>query len=734
VHVDPSVEMAGRDRARRGTAAVEPPREHRPLSTFEPGIPFVERRSGERVDFAVQDADLRTLVRAIADLTGRRFLFGNRLPRLRATIESPGKVTLDEAYRAFLAVLETNGMTVLPHGRFFEIVTSGGVVARETPVEPVGSRSTTEDRVVTRVIRLEHVPADDVASLLAHFRSHDGDIVVYAPGNLLIVTDTGPNLERMAELTRMVDVGGPVDRVWLEPVHYASASELAARLDETFDVRASNARRGASPAGTTGAPGGLGGSDGRVEKVVADARSNSLLIVASEPAYLRVLEVIRRLDTPLRGEGGIHVIALRHVDAMDLARTLSEIVASTSPARRGNGRAWRGPAPTPAVFASTVKVTAERATNSLVITASLSDYQSLRAVVDRLDVARRQVFIDAAVLDLTVQGSSTLGVSFHGADTVPSGSYGNSLAFGGLNPLTTISLPDASQLQGLALGVRGPGIPGSANLLGTGLTVPAFGVVLDALVESGFASVLSTPNVLASDGEDAEIHVGQNIPLQTNSGLSSAVGSLGPLGTLGSLGAPGGAGASRTDVGTKVKVRPHLNESDEVRLDISEEISEAGVAQGGLGVIPITKRNATTKLVVRDQETVVIGGLVRTLANHTETKVPVLGDIPVLGALFRTSSTTSQKTNLLLILTPFLIREPSDLRRVFERKMEERQQYVDRYFVFGGASEYTPPHDYTRSAGLLEEIRRSYADVTARRAEEASARGLVPGPQPSPAP
>jgi general secretion pathway protein D len=390
------------------------------------------------------------------------------------------------------------------------------------------------------------------------------------------------------------------------------------------------------------------------------------------------------------------------------------------------------------VFEAGVKVSADKATNSVVITSSLRDYAQLRAVVDRLDLPRRQVFIDAVVLDLSVNNSNSFGVSFHGADTAPTGSYGNSLLFGGLNPLNTISLPDPSQLQGLALGVRGPGIPGSANLLGTGLTIPAFGAVINALASSGYADVLSTPHILATDNEDAEINVGQNIPLQTNSGFSGLGGSsgasggaAGALGALGSLGALGGAGASRTDVGTKIKIKPHLNESNEVRIELTEEISEAGVPQGGLGVVPITKRNAQTKLVVRDQQTVIIGGLMRSLVNHSETKIPILGDIPVLGALFRTTTDQVQKTNLILILTPFIIREQSDLRTVFERKMQERQEFLDRYFVFEGG-DYQPPHDWSHSYGLLDDIRQSYRAVAERKALDEATRphevkGHVPG-------
>jgi general secretion pathway protein D len=705
------------------------------LAQFEQGVEFEPRSPNYRVAFSLEDADLAEIVRVIGQLTGKRFIFGGKIRNIKATVYSPQKVTVAEAYQAFLSILETNGLTVIPHGRFLKIVETGGIATQVTPTYVAGQGAPAEDRYVTRIQRLGHVSADEVAAVLAHFKTKDGDITVYAPGNLLIITDTGANIQRMMQIVEDVDVGSAGDQIWIEPIHYASASDVANRINELFDVKAANA----PPAAGGGAKPNASGGDLHVAKILPDDRTNSLVVVATEHAYLRILEIIKRLDVPQSGEGEIHVLPLQHADAVDMTKTLNEIITGAGAGTGGAGGAAKpaGAAPS-GVFEAGVKVSADKATNSVVITSSLRDYAQLRAVVDRLDLPRRQVFIDAVVLDLSVNNSNSFGVSFHGADTAATGSYGNSLLFGGLNPLNTISLPDASQLQGLALGVRGPGIPGSANLLGTGLTIPAFGAVINALASSGYADVLSTPHILATDNEDAEINVGQNIPLQTNSGFSglggssgAAGGAAGALGALGSLGALGGAGASRTDVGTKIKIKPHLNESNEVRIELTEEISEAGVPQGGLGVVPITKRNAQTKLVVRDQQTVIIGGLMRNLVNHSETKIPILGDIPVLGALFRTTTDTVQKTNLILILTPFIIREQSDLRTVFERKMQERQEFLDRYFVFEGA-DYQPPHDWNHSYGLIDDIRQSFRAVAERRSLDEATRpkeikGHLPG-------
>ena len=251
--------------------------------------------------------------------------------------------------------------------------------------------------------------------------------------------------------------------------------------------------------------------------------------------------------------------------------------------------------------------------------------------------------------------------------------------------------------------------------------MPAFGTFIQALAQTGDSDLLSTPHILALDNEDAEINVGDNIPLQTNAvssfpGAAGAAGAAGALGALGGLGGFGSVGSPRQDVGTKIKIKPHLNDSNEVRLDVSEEISEQGAPLGGtLGAIPISKRTATTKLVVQDQQTVVIGGLIRNVTSRAEEKVPVLGDIPVLGALFRKRKDTVEKRNLILVMTPYIIRNQQDLRTVFERKMQERQEYLDRYFVFSDSSDYKPPKDWSRMNGLVEDIRQSYFGLDERK-------------------
>lgn len=714
------------------------------LPQFEETMEFEPRSPNYKVSFSLEDADLAELVRVIGQLTGKRFIFGGKVKNIKATVYSPQKVTVAEAYQAFLSILETNGLTVVPHGRFLKIIETTGAQSQGTPVYGTKSTGTTEERYITRIHRMGHVSADDAANVLSKFKSKEAEIAVYAPGNMLIITDTGSNIKRMLSLLEEIDTGGAGDQIWIEPIHYAAASDIASRVNELFDVKAGGA---SSPAPTQAAggragrpaapatvepsgPGDRGSGDLHVAKLVSDDRTNSLIIVSTERAYLRILELVKKLDVPQTGEGEIHVLALQHADAVELTKTLNEIITGSSAAgtapQGGRGGRPGGAAPTtPAdsgIFEGGVKVSADKATNSIVITSSLRDFGSLRAVVDRLDRSRRQVFIEAAILDLQLQRSNILGTSFHGG--VPNSPTDGSVIYGGNKVLNTISPAplDSDALQGLALGVRGQNLSGNSGLLGTGVSLPAFGALLFAVAKTGDSDVLATPHILATDNVKAEINVGENAPLQTNAttsiaslaGLAGGAGA-GAAGALGGLGGLGSFGVPRADLGTKITITPHLNESNQVRLELAEEISERGAPlDGSAGAIPVTKRNATTQLTVEDQQTVVIGGLIRNVVSRGEEKVPVLGDIPVLGALFRKRTDSMQKRNLVLILTPYIVRDQADLRAIFERKMQERQDFLDRYFVFSD-NDYRPPRDYARANGLVEEIRQAGFQVEERK-------------------
>ena len=676
-------------------------------------VPFRPQPGGHLVKFNLQDADLAELVNHISGLTGKRFIYGAKVRQIKATVVSPEPVTLEEAYQAFLSILDANGMTVVPHGRFLKIVDSGGVVTQPTPVISRGEPVPDSDRFVTRLYRLEHVSTDEAMALLGKFKSKDGDISVYTPGKLLIVTDTASQVRRLMRIVEEIDVGGSGQHMWIEPVRNGTAQELAKRINELFEL-------GTPP--PAGAPPGSGKGAG-LNKVIADEQTNSLIVVGTEDSYLRLLEVLKRLDSQASTSGKIHVLPLQHAIAEEMAQTLNQMLGASG---------GRGATPPPGqpggaaqgTFEGELKITADKSTNSLIITSSNRDYATMRLVIDKLDHSRRQVFIEAVIMDLLVSDSTTLGVSFHGGTQL--GAAQDSLLLGGFNAGKSVLFPagDPSLLQGFAAGIRGPAIPNTTNLLGTGLSIPAFGVVLNAVATSGRSNILSTPHIIATDNVEAAISIGENIPLQTNvggGGAAAATGAAGAAVGLGLLNGLGGFAAPRQDVGNKIKLTPHINESNQVRLEIDQESSAPGATSGTLGAVSIIKRTANTTVVVQDQQTVVIGGLMSDEYTTTRTKVPVLGDLPLLGALFRTSDVQKRKKNLLLVLTPHVIRDQDDLRKIFERKMQERQEFLDRYMVFSG-TDWKPPRDWSRTSGLVEDVRKAYIEVAEQERIEAESK------------
>jgi general secretion pathway protein D len=750
---EPAAEPAAPAQA-PGTPAPEMPR-------FETGIDFNAPPSSERITFNLEDAELTDLVRLISSITGKAFIIPNKTRQVKATVYAPNKVTPAEAYRAFLSILELNGLSLVPSGRYLKIVESQGVENKTIPLL-IDQNVPAEDRFVTTLLRISYVAAEDVANLLGRFKSPEGNVTAYAPTNTVIITDTGSNIRRMTRIVKAIDVERGGEQLWIEPVHHATASDLAARLIEIFPLTAADGSAKGKPGAPPpppppgGKPSTVGSGAGgfRVTNILPDERTNSLVIMATESAYLRILELIRHLDVPLDGDGGIHVHYLQHGDSEEIAKTLTTLIGGTTKRNAGGAKPAGTPASPDAVFEGNIAITAHEPTNSLVITSSLHDYAALKGVIDRLDSERRQVFIEAVVLNLDVSSSRTFGVSyFTGVPNMPTeGSVGvagfqnsaSSIASGipGIAGAVTAA-GGADALSGLALGIQGPAIQGIS-----GLTIPSFGAALAAIASSGDSDVLATPHLLALNNEEAEINIGQNVPLQASvggfgaGGLGlAALGGLGAtaganpaaaaqgLGGLSGLGMTAGLGAPpRGDVGTKIRVTPHINESDEIRLELEEEISDVGapVSNSNVGAVPINRRTAKTQLVVRDQQTVVIGGLMRDAVTTTSSKIPLLGDIPVVGLLFRKKTTTKSKQNLLLFLTPYIVRSQADLRAIYERKMRERQEFLDRYFVFG-SRDYHPAVDYARTRGLVSEIMKQ---VSMLQADKALADKLAKEPTP----
>jgi general secretion pathway protein D len=679
-------------------------------------IEYRKPKAGARFAFNLVDADLIELIKIIGNITGKSFIIGGAVPKIKATIYAPTKITAREAYQTFLSVLQVNHLTVMPSGRYLKIVPNKNAIAQNTPIL---RNAPNRDQIITRLQPLVYVSAEEMSGLLSKFKSPEGDITVYSPTNTLIITDYGTSIRRLVRLISLLDVAGTREQIWIEPVNYASADEIAARIQEIFDVGSTGGKKAATkkraakgkkagkvtPEVAMGDDAGAGAVN--YSKVIADERTNSLIIVASEEGYLRILELVKVLDVPVAGEGTLHVIRLQHANAEELAKTLNSLAKAATKAGRKKKAATQTE-----LFEGDLNISADKATNSLVVVSSLRDYMSLKAVIDELDSMQRQVFVEAVIMEVSLEKDRSVGLGVHGGGMVGDGDN-ESLLYGVSQPPggpTSLGF-DVSSLTGLAAGVRGPDIPGSKEMVG--ISIPAFGVALHALQQNSDVNVLSTPHILATDNAEASITVGENVPVLQGVNTGAAM-----LGLLGSSGGSTNSTAanllnsgslssltssySRQDVGITLAITPHINDDNQVRLEVDLEISEVKAIDPKSGPT-ISKQNAKTTSVVSDQQTFVLGGLITDNEVETTTKVPVLGDIPLLGMLFRNKISKTKKRNLLIFLTPYIIRTPADFREIFQRKMAERREFIERYTAFE-YRRYDPHLDWSRTQGALSVI------------------------------
>ena len=685
------------------------------------------------------DTELGDLISWISSITCKQFLLPGTIPSnsKKVTIVAPELITPEEAYRLFLGALDSVGLTVQPSGKVLRIIET--VKAKSGPIPLFGDDSDfpQNESYVTRLIHVENADVNEVATVFGRLKGEQGDVIVYAPQNALIVTDLASNITRMMHILKEIDQPGAGEKVWIIGIKNISASDMAQRLGEIFQVAKLGGKNGTSTPPPAGAQGHLKLGDLTTEmmisKIIPDERSNQLIVIANERAYARLLTLVKKLDVPIEGgDERIHIYYCENANCDELAQTIGAvtgIAVSGAGASRTRSRGNSNPTPTPGattgqplqganlLFEGEVRINFDRPTNALIIVSSLKDYQSLRRVIERLDSPRKQVFVEAMILEVTLDKERDLGASWHGI--LPKSLFGMSspsLIVGGLNPSNTL-VPTNALGDTMLAGILGPVLtPAEAAGLGSAATstvdIPSFGVLINALQTNNDVDVLSNPHLLIMNNEDGEISVGQRVPFPVSTlGLGgSGAGAAGALGGLGGLGLGGiFPQVQREKVALEMKLTPHVNEHDLIRLEVDEKISELAPGSSNLG--PSTsERTAKTIVVAKDQQTILIGGLMSDKVIKSTTKIPLLGDIPILGFFFRTSTNHVVKTNLIIALTPYVINDQSDLRRVLEKKMKERREFVER---FGGEERpnLEADIDYRRKRGMLEEINRAAREI-----------------------
>lgn len=716
------------------------------------------RRTKVTIDF--RQAKLDEVVKFFSDVMNMNFIIADNLQNNKTiTIINPNPISVYQAFAIFQEALNQNGLTIvqIPGTNFYKITDSKSSIKEGSMriIDPKG-RTPNESSMATKMIAIEHVAPEEIQQVLQQFASPQATIIVY--GSNLIITDNGRNLRRMEGLVRQLDrADATTNRVFIYKVMHAEASEIGDQLKKIFqgdqggNANTANARRNnrRAPAraannvtkvdAKTQQPEAL---DVEITELIADERTNQLIIVSNERSFERIKQMIELLDVPTAVGGQIHVKFLEYANAEDLAGTLSGLASGARTSGRTTSRTSRtSNARTPAtrggstgqvaqILSGDVQITAHKPTNSLIIIASPRDYLALDKVVSLLDRPRRQVYVEAVIMEIGLDVNRKIGL---GANAV------SGQDFKGIIPQSAIDSGLISDTNGAwlgqsnfgdgptslfsgagGLGLIGPSL--SLSLGGTTIPLPAFALFLQATQTDNSVNILSTPSILTLDNEEAEIVVGDRVPflrgLGGGSGLSGLAGLAGLAGlgggtssTAGLSGLSGLAGGlispiDYEDVGITLRITPQVNQSNYVRLEVNQEVSDIKGA-GGLGAgAPIrTKRNIKNVVLVKDQSTVVIGGLMRDVENETIEKVPFLGDVPLVGILFRKNSTIKNKQNLVLMLTPYIIESELDLKKIYERKKREREELL-KLFQKRDIN-YMKSVNYDKKGGLVDRMRQT---------------------------
>jgi general secretion pathway protein D len=633
---------------------------------IDASVPQVGTDGKVRIHF--EDVDLPVFVNFISKLTGRNFVFSEKITGT-VTIISPEPVTVEQAYAVFQSVLNTRGLTTI----------DDGVVARVVPLKearnsggPIIGRDPGATGYATRLIPLEHVGVAEAAEALQALVSRDGSLIPYAATNTLIASDTIVNLNRIAAVVTAIDTPRHEQSVEVIPLQHANADTMAEQVttilqEETFSPRAGTAKEKGAPAEAKSARTGV--------RVVPDSRTNSLIAMGTEMELKHVRELVAGLDNPLRpGDARLHVYHARYADALQLAEVVGTMVGgrqqrlAQAPSAKGGkeeGPARPLAAPTAGTapgFEEEVVISADASTNSVLVNASAQDYGTIEALLVGLDVERPQVFVECIIAEVALNKSEQLGFEWQvggqvGNATLLSRSNLASLGAAFVNP---------ASLGGLILAAASD----ETIQLPDGTEIPAQAALFTALANDQDIEILSAPTLLTLDNQKAEILVGENVPFITGQGVDLA--SVQNVFTT----------VEREDVGIKLTVTPQVAEGDVVVLDVEQEVSrviEQEILDANAVGPTTSKRSASTVVSVADGRTAVIGGLISNAVTARQSKVPLLGDIPFLGRLFRADGVKDEKVNLIIFLTPHVIRSRTDLAGVSSQRQETFEKSLGTY-------------------------------------------------------
>lgn len=594
------------------------------------------------VTLDLNDVDITVFINLVSELTGKNFIVDPRV-RGNVTVIAPTRIPVADLYRIFESVLQVHGFSAVAAGQAVKIMPAAEARTMNIDTGPATRPTPAGDEPVTRVIRLVHADADEVKRLLTPLVSRTAVIGALPAANELVVTDTAATVRRLMKIIHEIDVAGNRRDLAVVPLQYANAAKLAELLPGLFASRSAPVR--GRPAGTA--------------TFVADGRTNRLAIIAPTSDLSGIKELISLLDQEsLREKGQVRVHYLKNARAEDLVKVLKDLPGKDSSAPP----LAKGALP---VLSPSVGIFADAATNSLILSAGSGvELQTLEEVIARLDRPRSMVQVEVLIMEVDAQNDLRLGVEWTAVGETRID--GKDAAVGG----GFIQSPQESALPGLVAGAFPTGFSVGVFTEAIDIAGVKFNnltALVQAFQQDKDVSILSTPQILTTDQEEAKINVGKNIPFQTSTSTTynESFNSF-----------------EYRDVGTILKVTPQISDNETVRLVIGLEVS---ALESTTDFRPTTlKRTIDTSVMVKDSQTVVIGGLIEDSPSQSQTKVPLLGDLPLLGRLFTYETQSHQKTNLLVFLTPRVIRNRVDARRIAEEKEGHFQTLQkDRYRTQG---------------------------------------------------
>ncbi|MDT8334078.1 MAG: type II secretion system secretin GspD [Desulfurivibrionaceae bacterium] len=591
---------------------------------------------GDKVTINFKDVEIGTVISSVARITGRTFIVDPRV-KGKVTIIASEDVSEDELYSVFLSILQVHEFAAVEDGGIVKIVPLSRVKHDSSIVDvdgdPVGNRPA--DSVLTRIVKLEHVPVDKLIAILRPLVPAKSYLAAQVESNMLLISDRAANIERLMKIVKQIDQpgSGEIEIIKLE---HADARDVVQVIEGLSDkARAQSANR-------------------QDMRLISDSRTNSILLSGADDEVLRARTLASYLDTPIESSGATQVVFLRYAKAKDLLPILRGGDFGEGDQQKSQKTAA---APAGPLRKIDLNVQADDMTNALIITASPAVTQNILAVVRKLDIRRPQVMIEAVIAEVATGAGAELGVQWRATDVTSGSDRGvvGGTAFSGpaVPNINILSSGDLTAL-GISSGLNIGYLNGAASILGVkGLNL---GMLVSALSSDSDTNILSTPSLVTMDNKEAEIIVGQNVPFST--GSYTGTGSETPTNPFTTY--------ERRDVGLKLKVLPQINEGDTIRLDIEQEVSNLSSAGGStqVGLQTTSTREIRTSVMVDDGRILVLGGLISDDIQETEERVPVLGSIPLLGWLFRYNKTSHNKRNLMVFLRPTILRDTAANNRI----------------------------------------------------------------------